>query len=849
MSTNLNPDSSSPSTFAQHASTPELSPYQTHSHVDDEIPRWTIEGREIFRRSTADGYPLDPSHHGKDDVRDRESFVDYKANTQHPEGGRRGTPRQNPLNMRRPSATIPPHLLGRDAPTSPLGTQTERGLDKGNPRDLRVRDSQPTLRNGLLKETTSEESAVGYGQNPDTAYQVTRGSEYGTIRNQEAPVRTHVHPDSLYQPPPSEDLEDDDEGSRIAPVETSEQRWIEHGVQVEMRRVDGELQFLVGGYWRATVSLQEIRAQILAQEKRKGTYIHEWTKGKDENDETSYHPWYATWGWKRDQRPAILFQFDRNGYRVTSRHLEIWIYQGRVVVDMDSNPIELWPEIPLLCSSNMSGSELEAIIRTNPDIPLTAIRARMPQVLKAGQLIDPPSLNVLRMRMGRFRKKAGLIAWNEREGSRQIKQELVSILGPRCIRDNSTWSFGRDLTKEEVEKLESVNKGSAPQRSRKKRPAESDNEPLNAPRVKRQNTSPGSLPEKPIFGHAQMLRSRMRFEGQASDPKGEGFSVDSRGQKRHRESPSSDKAEDSLGFPPTKRSRANPDHGPEELQTRLSHEDTGHNLDDCPSSQSQLRPSGHVQVYKRRRGQHWGEENLPSCQDDVNPPMKQPLAEPSYDFGGPRRQHRHTWSDHDLSEVPSGVSSSFSSQHAQEQNEPLGRQLEEENLGRKSDVNASPPEQRPYLDPRNDHGIPRMQRNHGGHSHDFGISSLSEPHVQNRQLNHDRHPAGKKLGAKINCEDHTPSMKQSDQNTLPTWSNQGRESVAAASWRPSQMTTRASSHSIHVLDDEIQFVGSHTRGHLTQPRTIVQPSVQQKPPYKFHECHTATFGVNQFSVP
>ena len=793
-----------------------------------------MKGCDTSTRAFADKYSLDHIHGEKHNVPSREPFAEKELSTQSPEGARRGTQRQSSLHIWRRYTPASPHLLGRHAPASRLQTQAERGSNRENSRDPRVRDSQP-VSNGMLEEKTSQVSPLGHGQNRDASFQVHRGFENEIIRNQEASIRENVQPHTQHQPPLSEYLEDDDEASDAAPAETSDQRRTERDVQVEMRSVNGELQFFAGGKWRTTILLQTIRAEILAQEKLKGAYIYEWAKGRGGDDETSYHPWYATWGWERNQRPAILFQFNRNGYRAPSRRPEIWIYQGRVVLDIDKTPIELWPELPLLCSSNMSGAELEAISRTNPDMPLTAIRARMPQTMKTGTLHDPPNLNVLRMRMGRFRKKAGLIAWNEREGSRQIKRELIRILGPRCVRENSTWSFGRDLTKAEIERVEAVNKGSAPQRSRKKRPAESENESLDTPSAKRQNTSSGPPPEELTAEHTQASRFSMKFEEQASARQRGAFSPESRSQKRHRDLPVSDKAEDILGFPPTKRLCASPDYDRREPQKRRIYDDAGHNFDVKSPSESQRLPPRNAEIYKRRRDQRWAEENLNSDQGKFNPPLWQAQAGSSHGYGEPRRQSRYTQSDQDLNAVPSSVFSSFPSRHAQEQNQQRRCQQEEEIPDTNSYVGESPSEQRPYTGPRYNYGAPNFRRTHGGSSHHLdesspcGISSLPASHIPNHKREREGRLANMDLRAETGDGDLRPSVKQPDWNKAPPRLNHGRESGTTGLWRSSQSRNRVSPHSVHTVDDDIQFMRSHVRSHSTQPRTMVPPSLRQAP--------------------
>lgn len=209
----------------------------------------------------------------------------------------------------------------------------------------------------------------------------------------------------------------------------------------------------------------------------------------------------------------------------------------------------------------MSGAELEAISRTNSDIPLSALRARMPAQIVKGRKFRPLfDLNTLRMRMGRFRMKAGCIAWNEREGSKQIKYELAQILGPRCIGENSTRSFGRDLSTLEVDSLKAVNKGTVPQRSRKKRPADTDDESSFAPTPKRQNTMPSPFSQEHPAGPAQVVRMGSVFAGQGRARQLNNLVPYPHGQKFRRARADTEQSEDASGLPQTGRLSTGP-HG------------------------------------------------------------------------------------------------------------------------------------------------------------------------------------------------------------------------------------------------------------------------------------------------
>lgn len=246
----------------------------------------------------------------------------------------------------------------------------------------------------------------------------------------------------------------------------------------------------------------------------------------------------------------------------------------------------------------MSGAELEAISRTNPDIPLSALRARMPAQIVKGQKLRPLfDLNTLRMRMGRFRMKAGCIAWNEREGSKQIKFELAKILGPRCIRENSTRSFGQDLTTAQVDSLKAVNKGTVPQRSRKKRPAETDDESSFAPTPKRQDITLGPFSQEHLAIPAQSVRFGAAFGGQ-----GRARQLNNLVPYSHdRERTNSEQLEDHRGFPSTKQPSAGPRalYGNPYLQQ--SYGGTGYPQYENPSSDLPSLPTPDVQSRSRKR--------------------------------------------------------------------------------------------------------------------------------------------------------------------------------------------------------------------------------------------------------
>lgn len=92
------------------------------------------------------------------------------------------------------------------------------------------------------------------------------------------------------------------------------------------------------------------------------------SRGYGEWDVTSYHPDQRTWGPSRyDHWPfmpdKLLFRLECNGYPVPDYRPGLWYDQGRLVLDLDNNPVKKWKNIPLTLSSNADPWLLENIRR------------------------------------------------------------------------------------------------------------------------------------------------------------------------------------------------------------------------------------------------------------------------------------------------------------------------------------------------------------------------------------------------------------------------------------------------------------------------------------------------------
>lgn len=138
---------------------------------------------------------------------------------------------------------------------------------------------------------------------------------------------------------------------------------------------------------------------------------------------------------------------------------ETWMYQGKIVLDPENDPVQKWDEIPLVLSSAYEGYDMEVVRRLNPKISFRDFRARMPRSFVKGATRKKAwASSTLSMRNSRFRLGACCLAWDDREGSDALKAYLDMLLPPECIATNSTEGF-RDLTPYEVKEAKAANKG------------------------------------------------------------------------------------------------------------------------------------------------------------------------------------------------------------------------------------------------------------------------------------------------------------------------------------------------------------------------------------------------------
>lgn len=211
------------------------------------------------------------------------------------------------------------------------------------------------------------------------------------------------------------------------------------------------------------------------------TSAHPRPTGRGTYDETAYHPDQRAWGEDREDRPDILFQYEKfkktenepnvqktqNGLNV-KKNPGFLEHQGRIVLAPEASgrtpyrPVLDYPEIPLTLSSVGQGWLMEAISRLNEFIILQDFQDRMP-------FDKQPNINALSMQRSRYRWSSGSLSWSKREGGKSMKDYLNELIPKHLLRANTTKGF-RDLDDDEQEAMRALNKGRYPERRRNKTP-------------------------------------------------------------------------------------------------------------------------------------------------------------------------------------------------------------------------------------------------------------------------------------------------------------------------------------------------------------------------------------------
>ena len=179
------------------------------------------------------------------------------------------------------------------------------------------------------------------------------------------------------------------------------------------------------------------------------------------SDRTAFYAPHQNWGPQRENRPDILFQYLPTGHKGPRREPSVLYWRGHVILSEDMYPLLEW-NIPITFSSEEKGWYLEALHRANTLLKPYDILQRMPSHSWKGSGLT----NTLAMRRARFRLQTGMRAWSNRSKPTQAMKKMDDIVGPRCLRENSTKTLGRDLNPEEIAEIKAVGQGKHPERIR-----------------------------------------------------------------------------------------------------------------------------------------------------------------------------------------------------------------------------------------------------------------------------------------------------------------------------------------------------------------------------------------------
>lgn len=188
---------------------------------------------------------------------------------------------------------------------------------------------------------------------------------------------------------------------------------------------------------------------------------------------TIRHRINADWtGERRAGRPKVLFLLvpqesweftaERNRPKKPPNAFEPEIYNGHIVLNGRGKALKCSPMMPLRCSTDIEGWEMEALYRYDPTLCHQDFIDRMVVNLPAGKTIPTPG--TLNHRRRRDRLKMRAIPWPTPNHLSYSDQQVLKEFGPVGVTQNVTWLL-EDLTKEQVDVHTAITYGSHLERS------------------------------------------------------------------------------------------------------------------------------------------------------------------------------------------------------------------------------------------------------------------------------------------------------------------------------------------------------------------------------------------------
>ncbi|KAL8839464.1 MAG: hypothetical protein Q9176_004460 [Flavoplaca citrina] len=207
----------------------------------------------------------------------------------------------------------------------------------------------------------------------------------------------------------------------------------------------GQMHVMIEGRPEPAAYHNDRRHSLLAREDLKGSYRYPLERGVHEDDRTAYHEDYADINWAdRNSRPDVLFQW-KPPPKGTVTHPGYLRDpdSGEILISAQRHPLLNWREIPKTLSGQVNGQLLELIKRRNQHIRLEDMFARCPNITRK----ESPK---------------GNCAWEEKEGTLNIKLAIESVMPQRVLDEraqyNTTRSW-RDLAHDEIICIKSMNRG------------------------------------------------------------------------------------------------------------------------------------------------------------------------------------------------------------------------------------------------------------------------------------------------------------------------------------------------------------------------------------------------------
>lgn len=190
-------------------------------------------------------------------------------------------------------------------------------------------------------------------------------------------------------------------------------------------------------------------------------------------NKTIRHPENANWtSERRVGRPSILYLlFPKGPWEFNTENsrpkkpptaFRPEISHGYIMLNGNDKALKYSRTMPLKCSTDIEGWEMEALYRYDPSLCHQDFIDRMLANPPAGKSI--PTAGTLNHRRRRDRLKMRVVPWPPPQKLSYSDQQVLNEVGEAGLATNSTW-FLEDLTKEEIEMHIAITYGSHLERS------------------------------------------------------------------------------------------------------------------------------------------------------------------------------------------------------------------------------------------------------------------------------------------------------------------------------------------------------------------------------------------------